>query len=239
MRRLAIPAAYLLAAAVLATSFPLALAVFAATAPFDPDRMAVSEALRRLGTVFIRTSPLWRVELEGALPPPPATFVVVPNHRSLVDALAVAFLPRNMKWIGKRSVFAVPWLGWAFRLAGYVPVRRGDRASGRRALARMRRYLDRGIPVGLFAEGTRSRGGELRPFKAGPFKLAIEAGVPIVPVAIEGAGRALPPDRLAVHRARIRVRILAPIPTRGLAVGDVDRLRAAVRAALAGALPPA
>ena len=236
MRRLAFTLlAILTAGLVLLASFPVALVAWL-SAPGDPDRARVSRSLRALGQLIIRLSPLWRVTVEGTLPAPPATFVVVPNHQSMVDALAVAFLPRDLKWIGKREVFRWPWLGWAFRLAGYVPVLRGDKGSGASALRRLRRYLAGGQPVGLFAEGTRSRDGTLRPFKAGPFKLAIEAGVPIYPVAIRGAGEAMPADTLWIHPAEIRVRILPPVPTAGLAAADVDTLRETVRARLAEAL---
>jgi 1-acyl-sn-glycerol-3-phosphate acyltransferase len=198
--------------------------------------MAVSRSLRALGELLVSAFPFWHVTVEGTLPPPPATFVVVPNHQSLVDALAVACLPREMKWIGKQEVFRIPWLGWAFHLAGYVPVDRNDKVSGSAALARLRRYLDAGIPVGLFAEGTRSRDGSLRPFRAGPFKLAIDAGVPVIPVVIRGAGEAMPPDGALIRPSEVRVRILAPLPTTTLGVGDVDRLREEARAAIAAAL---
>jgi 1-acyl-sn-glycerol-3-phosphate acyltransferase len=226
----------LFAALVLALSLPVTLAVWAATWPFDRHHMAASRALRALGEVIVSAFPFWRVKVEGALPAPPATFVVVPNHRSAVDALAVAKLPREMKWLGKREAFLIPWLGWAFRLAGYVPVDRNDKVSGSAALARLRRYLAAGIPVGLFAEGSRSRDGTLRPFRAGPFKLAIDAGVPVVPVAITGAGEALPPDGIRIRPSDLRVRILPPIPTAGLSIADVDGLREQVRARIAEAL---
>ena len=236
MRVLFTVLAYGAAAAIISATFPLALLLFVLGFPFDRDHMAVSAALRWLGQLLIHAYPYWDVRVEGALPPAPATFVVVPNHQSLVDALCVATLPRNMKWIGKRSAFLVPWLGWAFHLAGYVPVLRGDKPSGRRALDRLRHYLDHGIAVGLFAEGTRSRDGTLRAFKAGPFKLAIEAGVPIVPVAISGAGHAMPADQPFIRASRIRVRILEPVPTAGLTADDVEALRETVRVRLAGAI---
>lgn len=230
------------ASLVLTLTFPLTLAVWVATWPFDRHHRAASRALRGLGELIVSAFPFWRVTVEGALPAPPGTFVVVPNHQSMVDALAVACLPRDMKWIGKEEVFRIPWLGWAFHLAGHVPVDRADKVSGSAALARLRRYLDAGIPVGLFAEGTRSRDGMLRPFRAGPFKLAIDAAVPIIPVAIVGAGAAMPPGGLSIRRAEVRVRILPPIPTAGLTASDVDRLREQTRGAIAaviGAAPPA
>jgi 1-acyl-sn-glycerol-3-phosphate acyltransferase len=227
---------YAFAALILALAFPVTLAVALVTWPFDRHRLATSRALRGLGELLVWAFPFWHVTVEGTLPPPPATFVVVPNHQSMVDALAVARLPREMKWLGKEEVFRVPFLGWAFHLAGHVPVDRADKVSGSAALARLRRYLDAGIPVGLFAEGTRSRDGSLRPFRAGPFKLAVDAGVPIVPVAIRGAGAAMPADGAVIRPAEVRVRILAPIPTAGLAASDVDRLREEARTRIAEAV---
>jgi 1-acyl-sn-glycerol-3-phosphate acyltransferase len=227
---------YPFALAVILLTFPLALLVRLVTWPFDPRRMATSRTVRALGEILVRAYPFWRVEVEGSLPPSPATFVVVPNHRSMADAVAVACLPREMKWMGKRSAFRFPWLGWSFSLAGYVPVLRGDRASGQAALARLRRYLDEGVPVGVFAEGTRSREGDLGAFRAGPFALAIDAGVPVVPVAISGAGRAMPRGRAWVRASRIRVRVLDAVPTAGLGRADVERLRDLVRARMEAAL---
>ncbi|ACG73028.1 1-acylglycerol-3-phosphate O-acyltransferase [Anaeromyxobacter sp. K] len=235
-RLLATALTYALAGAVVAVSFPLALVLFLLTAPFDRRRMAVSELLRWLGEVLLRHAPLWPARIEGSLPPPPATFVVVPNHQSIVDAIAVACLPRNMKWLGKVEAFRLPWLGWAFHLAGYVPVKRGDRASGAAALGAMRRWLEAGVPVGLFAEGHRTRDGLLQPFHAGPFRLAVDLGVPIVPVAISGAWRAMPPDRAAIRPSTIQVRILPPVPTVGRTPADVDALREEVRGRIAAAL---
>jgi len=227
---------YGLGAMVIFLTFPLALLLRLLTFPFDRHRLIVSWSLVYLGRLLIRAYPLWQVTVEGTLPAPPSTYVVVPNHQSLVDALAVACLPANLKWIGKRSAFQLPWLGWAFRLAGYVPVLRGEKADGRRALARLRRYLAEGVPVGLFAEGTRSRDGQLKDFKAGPFKLAIEAGVPVIPVAISGAGTAMPADQAWIRPSRITVRILEPIPTQGMSVEDVETLRALVRQRLLDAV---
>ncbi|BDG01068.1 lysophospholipid acyltransferase family protein [Anaeromyxobacter oryzae] len=236
MRLIATALTYLLAASILFLAFPVALAVFVVTWPFDRHRLATSRAVRLLGEILLRAAPLWSVEIEGAYPPQPGAFVVVPNHQSMIDALAVACLPREAKWMGKASVFRFPWIGWAFHLCGHVPVLRGDRESGAAARARVRRYVEAGIPVGLFAEGTRSRDGTLRPFRAGPFKTAIETAVPIVPVAISGAGRAMAPDQPLLQPARIRVRILPAIPTTGRRLEDVDALREETRRAIAGAL---
>src|SRR5512141_731044 len=89
------------AAFVLFLSLPLTFLVWLFTWPFDRHRMATSRVLRGLGEVIVSAFPFWRVTVEGSLPAAPATFVLVPNHRSAVDALAVARLPREMKWLGK------------------------------------------------------------------------------------------------------------------------------------------
>jgi 1-acyl-sn-glycerol-3-phosphate acyltransferase len=227
---------FVFALLVLSLTLPVTALVRLVTLPLDRHGLRASRALRLLGEILVTAFPFWRVSVEGTLPAPPATFVLVPNHCSMVDALAVARLPREMKWIGKQEAFRIPWVGWALRIAGHVPVDRGDRESGSAALATLRRYLEAGIPVGLFAEGTRSRDGTLRPFRAGPFKLAIEAGVPIVPVAITGAGEAMPPDTAWIRPSDVRVRILTPIATVGLGVADVDRLREETRTRIAEAL---
>jgi 1-acyl-sn-glycerol-3-phosphate acyltransferase len=238
VRLLVAAATYALAAAVIFLTFPVALLLRLLTFPFDRHRTLVGWSLVYAGRILLRASPLWAVTVVGSLPAPPQTYVVVPNHQSIIDALAVACLPANLKWIGKRSAFQLPWIGWAFRLAGYVPVLRGEKADGRQALARLRGYLAEGVPVGLFAEGTRSRDGQLQGFKAGPFKLAIEAGVPIIPVAISGAGAAMPADQPWIKPSRILVRILEPISTVGMSVDDVESLRATVRQRLLDAVEP-
>ena len=87
----------------------------------------------------------------------------------------------------------------------------------------------------LFPEGTRSRDGELQPFKDGAFRLAIDAQVPVLPIAIEGTRDCRPTGSWWFGRARARARILAPVPTRGLGVGDVARLRETVRGLIAAA----
>lgn len=229
MRLLAALLTYALAAVAIFLTLPAVLLLRLLVFPFDRHHQLASWSLVWLGRFLLHAAPLWEVKVEGTLPAPPLTYVVVPNHQSLVDALAVACLPANLKWIGKREAFQLPWIGWAFTLAGYVPVLRGEKADGRRALARLRRYLAEGIPVGLFAEGTRSRDGQLKDFKAGPFKLAIEAGVPVIPVAISGAGAAMPADQPWIRASRVTVRILEPIPTSGLSVEDVEALRSTVR----------
>jgi 1-acyl-sn-glycerol-3-phosphate acyltransferase len=121
------------------------------------------------------------------VPPPP--FVYCSNHQSLLDVLVLgSVLPHDYKWAAKRSLLKIPFLGWHLQLAGHVPV---DRNAGSRSAAevigRFEKVLRDGKPLLVFPEGTRSEDGIVRPFKNGGFYAAVRAGVPVVPVALDGA----------------------------------------------------
>lgn len=179
----------------------------------------------------MRLNPGWSVHVEGAERlRGGGPYVLVANHQSFADLIVMCFLGHPTKYLGKASVFDVPVFGWALRIAGEVPVVRGDRESGARALRELERWLARGVSVCLFPEGTRSDGGAIGPFKPGAFKLAIESGRPVVPVVIAGARDVLPKGSLVFNRrADVRARVLAPIPTAGMTSDDVARLAERVR----------
>lgn len=154
----------------------------------------------------------------------PCVFVV--NHQSMVDipALFVA-LPVNLHFMAKKELFRVPFLGWYMRACGMIPV---DRQHTPEAIDELRRNgvrIAAGAHVLAFAEGTRSRSGAIAPFKKGAFMLAIQAQVPVVPVALHGARDVLPCDGFAVRPGVIRIEIGAPIPTTGMTEADRDALR--------------
>jgi 1-acyl-sn-glycerol-3-phosphate acyltransferase len=186
----------------------------------------------------VRLNPLWSVAVEGRERlVSGGPFVLVVNHQSLADLIVMCFLHHPTKFLGKASLFGVPVFGWALQIAGEVPVERGDRSSGSRALRELSRWLDRGVSVCLFPEGTRSADGGIAPFKMGAFKLAIETSRPVAPVVISGAHALLPKHSLVFEqRAEIRVRVLPPIPTAGLRVTDTEALARDVRAHMLEAL---
>ena len=194
--------------------------------------------MRRFGRATSRLSPLWRFSVEGAPPPDvrTAAYVVVANHESTADPFLLSFLPWDMRWIAKDSLFRTPVIGWLLRWGGDIPLRRGDRASVREMMRQCRATLAAGLPVMMFPEGTRSADGALGGFKDGAFLLAVEAGVPILPLAIEGTRACRPKGSLWFGAASARVRVLAPIPTAGLAAADVPRLREVARARIGEAL---
>jgi 1-acyl-sn-glycerol-3-phosphate acyltransferase len=219
--------------------FAGAVVVFAATAPFDPRRVALHLYSCAWASFYVVSNPIWRERFAGREKLPwKGAAVLVANHLSLLDILVLYGLFRPFKWVSKAELFRVPFVGWNMRLNDYVALQRGDRESIRQMMDACRAHLARGTPVMLFPEGTRSRDGRLQPFKDGAFRLALEAGCPVIPIALAGTAEALPKHGLAMRRPmRAEVRVLDPIrpedhPT-------VDALREAAWAAIAAALPPA
>jgi 1-acyl-sn-glycerol-3-phosphate acyltransferase len=124
--------------------------------------------------------------------------VIVVNHQSMIDISALQLgLPTPLRFITKKELMAVPFLGHFMRSVGMIAVDRGNTAEGIQQLQEQAKRMSTDIASVLaFAEGTRSRTGEIKAFRKGALLLAIEAGVPVVPVSIEGARRVLPPRRL-------------------------------------------
>lgn len=214
-----------------------ALIVFLVTLPFDRRRLVLHVYSCAWATFYIVSNPLWRARLVGRSRlrwRGPA--VIVANHLSMLDILVLYGLFRPFKWVAKAELFKVPFVGWNMSLNDYVPVWRGDRESVRRMMAHCREHLARGTPVLLFPEGTRALDGRLQRFKDGAFRLAFEAKVPVIPVAITGTFEALPKHGLVMRqRMSAGAEVLEAIDPRAYA--SADALRDAARAVIAAALP--
>lgn len=139
------------------------------------------------GTLSMRLAPGWRYTIVGEENLPRAKpAMMVANHASAVDIWAIFLLRTQFRWLSKDSVFRLPIIGWAMKWAGYVPVQRGNRRSQIEALEASRVWLRRGVSMVFFPEGTRSLDGNVREFKSGAFRIAIDEGVDIVPVVLRG-----------------------------------------------------
>ena len=207
--------------------------VWLLTAPFDPGRYHAGRALRQLAVAHVALTRLWRFETEGVPPEGPRRpYVVVSNHESYADIFLISHFPWEMKWLSKHTIFKIPVMGWMMRMALDVPVRRGQRSSTIAALADCRDRLARRVSVMIFAEGTRSPTGDLLPFKDGAFKLAIEARVPILPVAIAGTRSCMAKGSFFFRHAHAKARVLEPISTDGLTLADLEALRDRTRATI-------
>jgi 1-acyl-sn-glycerol-3-phosphate acyltransferase len=164
----------------------------------------------------------WGLRLAGArvevarmpsLPPGPVVFAS--NHESALD-IWVLFrtLPRSFRFVAKQELFRIPIFGSYLSLGGHIPVDRGRQASAVQSLRRAGETVRAGTSLVVFPEGTRSRDGHVLPFKKGPFVLAMEAGVPVVPVAISGSGRVTPKSVIAVVPGTIRIAVGDPVDPR-------------------------
>ncbi len=174
--------------------------------------------------------------LEAATRRLPCIFVA--NHQSNVDIWALmSVLPKKTRFVAKQSLFRVPILGWALRVSEFIPIDRSNRARAIRSLKDAATKIRGGRPVVLFPEGTRSAGDTLAPFKKGPFHLALDAGVPVVPVAIVGSGAVMPAHGLAVRPGPVRVRFCDAIDVGPyLPKRDIGGLRDVVHRTIAAEL---
>lgn len=221
---------WLVLGVVLVIWVPLVAIVRLVTMPFDRGRYAAGWLFRRLAVVHQTLNPLWRFRVVGELPPDPRRpYVVVANHESFVDILLISHLPWEMKWLSKSAFFRIPAVGWLMRLAGDIPLVRGDRDSVAEAMAQCRQRLDDRVSVMVFPEGTRSASGELATFKDGAFLLAIDAQVPILPLAVHGTRSALRKHDWRLGVADAEVRVLEAVSTTGLTRADVATVREQVR----------
>jgi 1-acyl-sn-glycerol-3-phosphate acyltransferase len=180
-----------------------------------------------------------RARAEGLEHIPPGVCVYVCNHVSNLDPpVVIGSIPRRVAMFTKRELFRLPFLGWAMRLGKFVPVNRRDPNAARASVRLAQRYLRQGISYVIFAEGTRSPDGRLREFKRGGFLLAIEAGVPIVPVSVIGTQRLLPRHAFFIRPGEARVVFHPAVPAADYTPNTRRELAERIHAAIASALPP-
>jgi 1-acyl-sn-glycerol-3-phosphate acyltransferase len=162
-----------------------------------------------------------------------AASVYACNHASNIEPPAVFMALRSLfpqlRVLYKAELRKLPLLVWVFDAAGFVPVERGNPEQSRPAVDRAAQALAEGNSFVIFPEGTRSRSGELLPFKKGGFLMALKAQAPIVPVAVSGGRAAMRKGSPLIWPTTVRVDLGAPIPTSGLTLDDRDRLVEAVR----------
>lgn len=209
---------------------PIVAIVRLVTWPFDRGAYAAGYVFRKVVVAPSTLNPLWTFRTSGELPTDMRRpYVVVANHESFVDMLLISHLPTEMKWLSKIEIMKIPFLGWMMRLARDVPLVRGDRRSGVDALDQCRQRLDDKVSVMIFPEGSRSETGDLNKFKPGAFRLAIEHGHPILPLAVHGTRSCLKSKDWRMGRATAEVRVLQPIETTGMTREDLPELRDRVR----------
>ena len=208
---------------------PLVALVFVCTAPFDPGRYAAGRAFRLVAVTALRLNVLWRFRTRGTLHDPRRPYVVVANHESYADIFLISCFPWEMKWLSKDTMFKIPCMGWMMQMAGDIKLVRGKRESAVDAIRQCRDRLAKKVSIMIFPEGTRSRDWEMLPFKDGAFRLAIESGAPILPIAVAGTRFAMAKGSFRFLPARALAQALEPIETANLTLADLQTLKQRTR----------
>lgn len=208
---------------------PVVALIFAITAPFDPGRYAAGRAFRLVGVAALRLNSLWHFHTRGSLADARRPYVVVANHESYADVFLISCFPWEMKWLSKDTMFKIPCMGWMMQMAGDVKLVRGNRDSAADAIVQCRDRLAKNVSVMIFPEGTRSRTWEMLPFKDGAFRLAIESGAPILPIAVAGTRYAMAKGTFRFLPARAIAQLLEPISTTGMTLADIADLKQQTR----------
>lgn len=194
--------------------FPVAVLLWLVTLPFDRRKYLLHQYTCRWADIILAINPYWKVEVDGRSNFDPDTvYVIVSNHQSGLDIVVLFKLHAHFKWVAKKELFKVPFIGWSMALNGYISIERGRGRSKLRMMDRAAQAIREGNPVIIFPEGTRSPDGRLQPYQSGAFRLARETRSPILPVAITGTSGAIRKGGLLVHRNRhMKISILEPIP---------------------------
>lgn len=194
--------------------------------------------LRRAGEWFVQfwsrmflLVPPMSYEVTGAEHIHPGTqYFFLANHLSNFDIpLLFRAIPTPIRYLAKKELYKIPVFAQALHVAGIVKI---DRGAGQSSYAAINQGVARakanGYSLIVFAEGTRSRDGELHPFKKGAFRMAISTGLPVVPVTVNGTWEVWPPGSKLFYRGHANVVIHEPIPTADLTVKEIDQLRTQV-----------
>jgi 1-acyl-sn-glycerol-3-phosphate acyltransferase len=179
-----------------------------------------------------------QIKVEGRDKIPAGTCLFLANHTSFVDALPIMWaVPRRVGVLLKESLFSIPLIGWAFRLAKFVPVERGNKESGMASVELAAERMNQGMSFLAYPEGTRSYDGRLLPFKKGVFILAIKARAKIIPMVMTNGHRIAPKGTLKIAPGEVIVRFGEPIDASSYTVDQRAELAKRVRTAMAALLP--
>lgn len=193
--------------------FIVSIIVLIVTYPFDKSRYWVHWCSRCICATLFGVPPRMRRTIEGLENVDKnKSYVMVINHNSGFDIFASYIIPLNFRWVSKKEVFWVPFMGPLLYIHGDIPINRGNAAA---AMAKViedgKLWLSRGASVAIFPEGTRSKDGEIHRFKAGAFNLAKEAGVEILPVVMTGTNNMFRKKWLINWTNHIAIKVLKPV----------------------------
>lgn len=203
---------YLAVVVVFVPFFILSSLVWLLTCWWEKRLVAYHMVLSLWCLLFIWLNPFWRLRIDGRQNLPKGTCILASNHQSMVDILMLFSLFYPFKWVAKQELFAVPLIGWILHMGHNVPIARGHAASVQQMMARCQELLQEGNPVLIFPEGSRSKTGQVGRFRQGVGRMALEAGVPIVPIALNGSLQTRYKAGIRWQRVPLVIQILPPLP---------------------------
>ena len=206
--------------------------------PFDKKRVVVHKISKWLTDIVFIFAPGMRRDVIGMENiDSKQAYVVVLNHQSMVDILSIYNLPLVFKWVSKKEVYRIPLVGRLLLMHGDIVI---NRASAKEAMqlvhSKGKEWLKKGASVSIFPEGTRSKDGEIHNFKAGAFILAKDAGVPILPIVLDGTSTLVRKGWMINWRNKITIKVLSPISAEEVQNRDIKDVMAQVRTDMVEAL---
>jgi len=218
-----------------AVLFPLSLIIFILTVAFDRRLFILHKYTCLWSYIVLKINPMWRIKVTGREKINSGdTYIMVSNHQSGADIIVLFLLWAHFKWIAKRSLFNYPFIGWNMWLNRYISLEREKASSMRKMMSKAATALREGNSVIVFPEGTRSKDGNIQPFKTGAFHLALDNKVPILPIAITGTSKAIRKGGFLVNKNfNIRAIVLDPIPYSAIRNMDPKEVAGMVHARIA------
>jgi len=167
----------------------------------------------RIWAKFILALSNIRVTVKGLSNMKPGrSYIYMPNHMSNFDIPVLqAYLPVQFRWVAKAELFKIPIFGYAMKRVGYISIDRSDRKSAIESLNKAVKIIRDDVSVVIFPEGTRCRTNNVQPFKKGGFFLAVDSGVPIIPIIIHGTGPIMPTKQMLIKPGNVTLEIAKPI----------------------------
>jgi len=181
---------------------------------------------------IIACTPIWNSKVSGLEKiDPKQQYLIMCNHQSLLDILIVAArLPVLFRFLAKKELFLIPFMGWHMHFAKYIPVERKSKTSRHKALMSIDEWLQRGSSILFFPEGTRSLDGEIHDFRPAAFKIAQKRNVTILPIVVDGSGSALPKNSFLLKKTTcFYLSVLDPVPMKNVTDEQVNDLMHQVR----------
>jgi 1-acyl-sn-glycerol-3-phosphate acyltransferase len=218
--------------------FFLSIIVLIITYPFDKSRRWVHECSRWICRLLFDLPLGVKRTIDGLENVDKnKSYVMVLNHNSGIDIFAAYKIPLNFRWVSKREVFRVPFMGPLLTIHGDIPIERGNPSKAMaKVLSLGKLWLGRGASVAIFPEGTRSKTGEINRFKLGAFNLAKEAEVEILPVVMTGTNKMFRKGWLMNWTNHVAIRVLKPISVEQVAATDVKDMAQQVHDTMVEAL---